>query len=51
MKLDIYENKPCLDEDAEDCKSCLEARIHMAGGEIAYGEKGNPLHYYNRTGK
>ena len=27
----LYENKPCLDEEAEHCKSCLETRIQMAG--------------------
>jgi biotin synthase len=47
----LYEDKPCIDEEAEDCKTCLEARIHMAGGEIAWGEQGNPKHYYKRTGK
>ncbi|MCF8219275.1 MAG: [FeFe] hydrogenase H-cluster radical SAM maturase HydE [Bacteroidales bacterium] len=47
----LYEDKPCIDEEAEECKSCLEARIHLAGGEIAYNEQGNPKHYYKRTGK
>ncbi|HPS62467.1 MAG TPA: [FeFe] hydrogenase H-cluster radical SAM maturase HydE, partial [Bacteroidales bacterium] len=41
----LYENKPCLDEDAEECKSCLEARIHMAGCQIGYGEWGDSKHY------
>ncbi|MFO8086519.1 MAG: [FeFe] hydrogenase H-cluster radical SAM maturase HydE [Bacteroidales bacterium] len=47
----LYEDKPCLDEEAEDCKSCLEARIHMAGDEIAWKEQGNPKHFYKRTGQ
>ena len=41
----LYENKPCLDEEAEECKSCLEARIHMAGDEIGYGEWGDSRHF------
>ncbi len=45
----LYENKPCIDEEAEECKSCLEARIHMAGDEIAYGEWGDSKHFKNRT--
>mgnify|MGYP001164689391 CR=1 FL=1 len=45
----LYENKPCLDEEAEDCKSCLEARIHMAGDTIGYGEWGDSRHYKDRT--
>ena len=44
----LYENKPCLDEEAEECKSCLEARIHMAGDTIAYGEWGDSKHYSER---
>jgi biotin synthase len=44
----LYENKPCTDEEAEDCSSCLEARIHMAGDEIGYGEWGDSRHFYRR---
>ncbi len=44
----LYENKPCLDEEAEECKSCLEARIHMAGDTIGYGEWGDSQHYQRR---
>jgi len=46
----LYENKPCLDEEAEECKSCLEARIAMAGDEIGYGEWGDSRHFKNRIG-
>lgn len=41
----LYENKPCLDEDAELCRNCLEARIELAGCEIGYGEWGDSKHY------
>ncbi len=44
----LYENKPCTDEGAEDCSNCLEARIHMAGSEIGYGEWGDSKHYAKR---
>lgn len=44
----LYEDKPCLDEDAELCRNCLEARIHMAGSEIGYGEWGDSKHFFNR---
>lgn len=44
----LYENKPCLDEDAELCRNCLEARIHMAGAEIGYGEWGDSKHFLKR---
>jgi biotin synthase len=45
----LYENKPCLDEEAEACKSCLEVRIQMAGDTVAYGEWGDSKHFKNRT--
>ncbi len=45
----LYEDKPCTDEDAEECKRCLEARIHMAGGKIGYGEWGDSKHFYKRN--
>jgi biotin synthase len=41
----LYEDKPCLDEDAELCRNCLEARIELAGCEIGYDEWGDSKHY------
>ncbi len=44
----LYEDKPCLDEDAELCRNCLEARIELAGSEIGYGEWGDSRHFFKR---
>jgi len=44
----LYQNKPCTDEEASDCKNCLEARITIAGSEIGYGEWGDSLHFKRR---
>ena len=44
----LYEDKPCLDEDAELCRNCLEARIKLADSEIGYGEWGDSKHFQNR---
>lgn len=41
----LYEGKPCLDEDAGLCKNCLEARIELSGCEIGYGEWGDSKHF------
>jgi biotin synthase len=46
----LYEDKPCLDEEASECMNCLDARLHMAGAEVAYGEKGDSLHFRKRKG-
>lgn len=46
----LYEDKPCIDEEAEQCRSCLEARIHMAGNEIGWDEWGDSRHFAARQG-
>jgi biotin synthase len=45
----LYEDKPCMDEEASECMNCLEARLHMAGAEIGYGEKGDAVHFTKRN--
>lgn len=44
----LYDNKPCTDDSAEDCQSCLETRISLADNEIVYGEWGDSKHYERR---
>lgn len=44
----LYDNKPCTDESAEDCQSCLEARVSLADAEVIYGEWGDSKHYDKR---
>ncbi|MDR1727909.1 MAG: [FeFe] hydrogenase H-cluster radical SAM maturase HydE [Acidobacteriota bacterium] len=46
----LYENKPCIHEEAEACKFCLESRILSVGDVIAYGEWGDSRHYAERNG-
>ena len=45
----LYENKPCVDEEPEECKNCLDVRIQLADGEIGYHEWGDSKHYFNRV--
>ncbi|MDP4223597.1 MAG: [FeFe] hydrogenase H-cluster radical SAM maturase HydE [Bacteroidota bacterium] len=44
----LYENKPCTYDSAEDCQSCLEARVSLADNEVVYGEWGDSKHYERR---
>ncbi|MFN8254786.1 MAG: [FeFe] hydrogenase H-cluster radical SAM maturase HydE [Bacteroidales bacterium] len=44
----LYENKPCIDEGADDCTNCLEARIAMTGDTIGYNEWGDSIHFRNK---
>lgn len=45
----LYENKPCVDEEPEECKNCLDVRIQLADSEIGYHEWGDSKHYYKRV--
>jgi biotin synthase len=47
----LYDNKPCTDDSAEDCQSCLEARVSLADAEVIYGEWGDSKHYKIRLRK
>ncbi|MFA5160408.1 MAG: [FeFe] hydrogenase H-cluster radical SAM maturase HydE [Candidatus Omnitrophota bacterium] len=44
----LYNNKPCLDENARQCKSCLDRRIQAAGAEIGYNEWGDSKHFFEK---
>ena len=41
----LYDNKPCLDESAEHCRSCLAARIGSIGREVGYDSWGDSRHF------
>ena len=41
----LYENKVCLQDEADKCMSCIFNRIHSSGAEIGWGEQGNSLHF------
>ncbi|OQY01784.1 MAG: [FeFe] hydrogenase H-cluster radical SAM maturase HydE [Bacteroidetes bacterium 4572_117] len=47
----LYENKPCIDEGAEDCTTCLEARIVIAGDDLGYDAWGDSPHFIKRQQK
>ena len=44
----LYNNKPCIDENPDDCIACLDSRGQMAGYRIGYDEWGDSTHYFNR---
>jgi len=44
----LYDNKPCTEDSAEECQSCLEARVSLADSEVVYGEWGDSKHYDER---
>jgi biotin synthase len=45
----LYDGKPCLDESAEHCRECLEARIAAMGERIGYRERGDSPRFLRRS--
>lgn len=41
----LYDNKPCLDENADVCRGCLELRVLSIDEEIGYGQWGDSPHF------
>lgn len=44
----LYDNKPCVDENATMCRHCLERRIETIGETVGYGEWGDSPHFLRR---
>ena len=45
----LYQNKPCTDDSAEDCKNCLEVRVALTSNTIGYNEWGDSVHFQQRV--
>jgi biotin synthase len=45
----LYQNKPCIDEDAEQCKKCLENRILSINHTVGHNQWGDSVHFKNRN--
>ncbi len=44
----LYDNKPCIDENSDQCRECLEERILNIGETIGYNERGDSPHFKKR---
>jgi biotin synthase len=47
----LYNNKPCTDESANDCLSCLNMRIALTGREAGLKAWGDSPHFYKKINK
>jgi biotin synthase len=45
----LYENKPCVDVEPEECTSCLDVKIQLADEEIGYNEWGDSKHFHKKV--
>ena len=41
----LYDNKPCLDENAARCRNCLTWRVAAIGERINWGKRGDSPHF------
>jgi biotin synthase len=44
----LYEDKPCMEEDASLCQACLSRRVEGIGEVVAKNEKGDSPHWHKR---
>jgi biotin synthase len=47
----LYNGKPCLDENSSMCKGCLQRRIESLNETIGYDEWGDSPHFFKRQKK
>lgn len=48
-KYQLYNGKPCIDDNADKCKNCLEGRIKSVGEEIVYNNWGDSPHFKEKN--
>ncbi len=44
----LYENKPCTDENADDCLECLKTRLKLVDAKFAENQWGDSKHFFKR---
>jgi biotin synthase len=48
-KYQLYDNKPCTDENSSMCRGCLNGRIQGIGETVGFGEWGDSPHFHKRA--
>lgn len=47
-KYQLYDNKPCIDDNADKCRKCLTGRVMSVGETVGFGEFGDSKHFFKR---
>ncbi|MCL2014614.1 MAG: [FeFe] hydrogenase H-cluster radical SAM maturase HydE [Defluviitaleaceae bacterium] len=47
-KYQLYDNKPCIDDTPEHCKTCLTNRVESVGDVVGFAETGDSVHFLRR---
>lgn len=45
----LYDNKPCVEEEPNQCKNCLNGRVASVGDVVGFGKWGDSPHFYNKN--
>ncbi len=45
-KYQLYDNKPCIDDNSDQCKACLTGRVKSVGETVGFGEWGDSPHFF-----
>ena len=45
----LYQNKPCIDEDADKCFHCIIQKVKLAGFVPALGQRGDSKHFISKV--
>ena len=50
-KYQLYDNKPCIDDNEDQCKVCLTGRVTSVGDQVGFGEWGDSPHFRKPVSK
>ena len=48
-KYQLYDDKPCTDENSSMCRGCLSGRINGIGETVGFNERGDSPHFHKRA--
>ncbi len=48
-KYQLYDDKPCINDSADKCKTCLTNRVASVGDQVGFGEWGDSPHFRNKN--
>lgn len=48
-KYQLYDNKPCIDDNADKCKDCLTRRVMSIGDRVGWKKTGDSPHFFADT--
>ena len=48
-KYQLYDNKPCIDDNPDHCKNCLTKRVESVGDSVGFSKWGDSPHWARRN--